>query len=62
MTSLRSGLAHTAVVIHCTVADVDMLASLWDKKPEGWRKAVTTALRPLHKVSKAQRVPRPVTP
>ncbi|KAL4434829.1 hypothetical protein ABPG77_005356 [Micractinium sp. CCAP 211/92] len=36
-------------VLRCTVADADALNSPWERKPEAWRKAVTAALRPLHK-------------
>lgn len=33
----------------CSVADADAVPSPWQRKAEAWRKAVTAALRPLHK-------------
>lgn len=36
-------------VLHCSVADADAVPSPWERKAEAWRKAVTAALRPLHK-------------
>lgn len=42
-------------VLRCTVADADALNSPWERKPEAWRKAVTAALRPLHKVGGSRR-------
>ena len=36
-------------VLRCSVADADAVPSPWERKAEAWRKAVTAALRPLHK-------------
>lgn len=35
--------------LRCGVADADAVASPWDRRADSWRKAVTAALRPLHK-------------
>lgn len=37
------------LVLRCSVADADAVSSPWERKAEAWRKAVTAALRPLHK-------------
>ncbi|PSC73293.1 SET domain-containing [Micractinium conductrix] len=42
-------LADETPVLRCSVADADAVASPWERKAEAWRKAVTAALRPLHK-------------
>ncbi len=39
----------TPPVLRCSVADADAVPSPWERKAEAWRKAVTAALRPLHK-------------
>lgn len=36
-------------MLRCSVADADAVPSPWERKAEAWRKAVTAALRPLHK-------------
>ncbi|EFN52201.1 hypothetical protein CHLNCDRAFT_139012 [Chlorella variabilis] len=36
-------------LLRCTAADADALPPPWHHKPEPWRKAVTAALRPLHR-------------
>ena len=37
--------------VRCGPADLDQISSVWDRKSEGWRRAVVSATRALHQVS-----------